>query len=121
MSVVFNLPLEDRHLHWKKINKTVYSKDLEGKITTTQATISDLSSQIEETKQKIRELELILEDRQKKLARQGELRDTLVRTLYKKSQVSTLELILANDKFSELSQRLGEHRHQRQQQEQRQE
>lgn len=32
MSSVFNLPLEDKHMHWEKINKTVYSKDLEGKI-----------------------------------------------------------------------------------------
>lgn len=84
-------------------------KDLGGKIGTTQANIDSIAIKINETKQKIAELEGILSDKQERLHKQGDFRDNLVRIFYKKSQVSSLELVLSDSKFAEVSQRIAFH------------
>lgn len=84
-------------------------KKLSGKITTTASQINELAIQIESTKQRISELESILDDRQEKLSKQKSFRDTLVRSLYKKSQITAVELLISNEKLAEVSQRLAFH------------
>ena len=91
----------------EKLNRDL--ADLGTKLSATQENINNLATQISSTQQKIKELEQILSDRQAKLDKQQQFRDTLIVDLYKKSQVSSFELLLADNKLTEAAQRIAFH------------
>ncbi len=82
-------------------------KNLSGQIWTTQKQIDELDAQVKETKEKLTEVENNLKDRQEKLARQQDFRDSTVRSYYKRSHASIVDLLLSSDKFSESAQNLA--------------
>lgn len=47
MSTIFNLNLDEKHTNWKKLKRSIYSKDLEGKILKVLSKIQKLSNQLE--------------------------------------------------------------------------
>lgn len=47
MSSIFNLGLDEKHIHWEKLNRSVYSKDLENNILRVLSKIQKLSDGLE--------------------------------------------------------------------------